>query len=123
MHKKIELNQIIRTKGDGRYSPYSVPVMFMTAKFNFYTMPDDGIAHEEPPLWGECNIEFSGSDWDVDEFGLMYTDSCINDISALFNEYTGMKLSWSEKGRQGWYFINLDAEFESVHHFNKFFGV
>jgi hypothetical protein len=63
-------------------------------------------------VWGELKVYFDTGTWDVDRYGLIYTDDLfLAELRAELNQlgYIGSDVYYSEQGMQGRDFVSLDV--------------
>lgn len=103
--KSTELNTSICTDGDGYWSVVARPVEVKSAALGF-TDYNDG------DLYGELQVEFDTNTWDIEQDGLIYTDSLFLEQLRIALEAKGLDasdLTYSEQGMQGENYVSLDA--------------
>lgn len=67
--------------------------------------------------WNELMVFFDVCTWNIDEYGLIYTDSCFEkELLKYFNEtldfdfkITPKHVSYSEQGMQGYNYVSFDV--------------
>ena len=69
---------------------------------------------EKDDEWCELRVYFNTEDWDVNKFGLIYTDSLFEYelIELLKSLGYGADVGYSEQGMQGDDYVSLDANEE-----------
>ena len=99
----INFNCTLRTAGDGYWSnkARAVDVTRITVPY----------INEEGDF-GELKVYFTKDSWDVDNDGLIYTDSqFLDELRAKLNEagLDGDDVDYSEQGMQGDNYVSLDV--------------
>ena len=99
----IKFNCVLRTGGDGYWSDVAKDV----AVTNIYVQ----YINEEKDF-GELCVQFDTSTWDIDEDGLIYTDSQFEEALFAKLQEAGLDTSdvgYSEQGMQGDDFVSFDV--------------
>lgn len=92
------------TCGDGYWSNAARDVAIKDMKVAYVNDEGD---------FGELRVYFDTADWDVNELGLIYTDSLFLEYLRNFlNEHglAGDDVDYSEQGMQGDNYVSLDVE-------------
>ena len=98
----IKVNTNLSTDGSGYWSKLATKVLVTGLELS-YTSDD----------WehGELRVHFSPDTWNVDVYGLIYTDNeFISNVKVLLSRLElGTDVSYSEQGMQGDTFVSLDV--------------
>lgn len=118
LSKAIPLNKTITVNGDGLWSSLTKQVRLTELSICYHSDQDlsnDGTLDEEIAVGdcASCIITFNTEDWDVETEGLIYTDSCEEEIKAIVAEAIGspdetVVMFWSEQGMQGDDYLHFD---------------
>ena len=100
----------LHTAGDGYWSEKSRAVRIVKLKLGYVSDDED---------FGELRVYFDKNDWDVDNDGLIYTDSLFAKelrewLTSIGYEANRNTLSYSEAGMQGDNYVSLDVEGEFI---------
>lgn len=106
---------IMHTAGDGYWSNVAKAVEVTDMKLGY--VDDDGD-------FGELCVYFNTDTWDVNEDGLIYTDSLFYTELQAFIKQHGLvvDLSYSEQGMQGDDYVSLDVGKEFLASWKQKFG-
>lgn len=94
---------ILHTSGDGYWSRAQRAVTITDVDLAYVSDDSD---------FGELQVVFDTKDWDVNELGLIYTDSGFFAELKQYLERQGLDtsdLSYSEQGMQGNDYVSLDV--------------
>ena len=93
---------IFNTRGDGYWSNVSKPVRITDMQLGYISDELD---------FGELRVYFDTKTWNVDEDGLIYTDSQFKQDLMQFVKQHGLvvDLCYSEQGMQGDDYVSLDV--------------
>ncbi len=93
---------IFNTRGDGYWSNVSKPVRITDMQLGYISDEMD---------FGELRVYFDTKTWNVNEDGLIYTDSQFyKDLQQFVKEHgLVVDLSYSEQGMQGDDYVSLDV--------------
>jgi hypothetical protein len=98
------------TSGDGYWSSViNAHVRVTDMKIGYI---DDELDDEGRCTFGELRVYFDTATWDVDEMGLIYTDSLfLKQLREFLDEHglPGNDVSYSEQGMQGDDYVSLDV--------------
>ena len=99
----IRFECVLNTGGDGYWSTVSTPVRVTKLSVPYINDEQD---------FGELRVHFDETTWNVDEDGLIYTDSIF--IHQLRDRLTaagfaGDDVDYSEQGMQGNRYVSLDV--------------
>jgi hypothetical protein len=99
---------IFNTAGDGFWSSViNAQVEITDMKIGYVS--DD---FEDEPDFGELRVYFDTKTWDIDEHGLIYTDSLfLKQLKKFLDQHglAGKDVDYSEQGMQGDDYVSLDA--------------
>ena len=101
--KMIKFQTTFNTAGDGFWSD-----LVGTVKTTYINLP---YVNDEQDF-GELRVYFDTASWDVNEDGLIYTDSkFLKELRAKLNEIgmAGADVDYSEQGMQGDNYVSLDV--------------
>ncbi len=109
------MDVIFHTAGDGYWSNVSKAVRVTDMKLGYVS--DDGD-------FGELRVYFDTDTWNVEQHGLIYTDSQFyKDLQVFVKEHgLAVDLCYSEQGMQGDNYVSLDVGAEFLQSWNKKFG-
>lgn len=99
----IQFESEIITAGDGLWSNVSKPVQVTEIEIAYVN---------EEKTFGELRVFFDTDTWDVNEDGLIYTDSQFLDHLKILLSLIGLDgddVSYSEQGMQGDNFVSCDV--------------
>lgn len=99
----IKFQTTFNTAGDGYWSD-----LVGTVKTTYINLP---YVNDEQDF-GELRVYFDTASWDVNEDGLIYTDSkFLKELRAKLNEIgmAGADVDYSEQGMQGDNYVSLDV--------------
>ena len=103
----VPLSAIVTTRGDGLWAKGIVKDVQLTSVtfVNPYEDTDNDFSYIS------CTVSFDIDSWNVEADSLVYTDSCINDITAEVSRAVGLPvtLEWSEMGMQGSDYLHFDC--------------
>jgi len=111
----MRFDRSIKTGGDGLWSS-SVKSVKTTELELDATKDADG------KMWGELQIEFDTSSWNINEDGLIYTDKTfMNELRAELNflGLIGDDVTYSEQGMQGNDYVSCDVGTEFIEQWIK----
>lgn len=114
---------IFNTSGDGFWSGVvnaQVEITDMQVEYISDDFPEGG-----EPDFGELRVYFDTKTWDVDEDGLIYTDSLfLKQLQKFLNQHglKGSDVSYSEQGMQGDDYVSLDVGQPFLKSWKKKFG-
>ena len=96
----------LHTAGDGYWSEKSRAVRIVKLKLGYVSDDED---------FGELRVYFDKNDWDVDNDGLIYTDSLFAKelrewLTSIGYDANKNTVFYSEQGMQGDYYVSLDVE-------------
>ena len=100
----------LHTAGDGYWSEKSRAVRIVKLKLGYVSDDED---------FGELRVYFDKNDWDVDNDGLIYTDSLFAKelrewLTSLNYDATRDTVFYSEMGMQGDNYVSLDVGEEFI---------
>jgi hypothetical protein len=97
-----EFNHILNTAGDGLWSGVAKPVKVTHIELAYINDGRD---------FGELRVHFDTSTWNIDEDGLIYTDSQFLEELCDTLEDLGIhsKVDYSEQGMQEADYVSLDV--------------
>jgi hypothetical protein len=106
---------VMHTKGDGYWSEAAKAVTITDMKLGYISDELD---------FGELRVYFDTTTWNVNEDGLIYTDSLFYKELQAFIKEQGLvvDLSYSEQGMQGDDYVSLDVGKEFLDSWAKKFG-
>lgn len=106
---------VMHTKGDGYWSEAAKAVTITDMKLGYISDDLD---------FGELRVYFDTRTWNVNEDGLIYTDSLFYKELQAFIKEQGLvvDLSYSEQGMQGDDYVSLDVGKEFLDSWAKKFG-
>lgn len=99
-------NAVCSTRGDGYWSNCARKVSLTKARLAYLDDDND---------FGELRVYFDTKSWDVEEHGLIYTDSMfLKELRALletlgFAKQEAKDVDYSEQGMQGDNYVSLDV--------------
>lgn len=99
----IKVNTVLNTCGDGYWSRAARAVTVTKLALGYTDDEDD---------FGELCVYFDTATWDVNELGLIYTDSQFEDELSTFLTSIGLAggdVGYSEQGMQGDNYVSLDV--------------
>jgi len=104
------------TRGDGYWSNRAKTVEITDMQLGYVSDEGD---------FGELRVYFNTATWNVDEDGLIYTDSQFyKDLQQFIKEHgLVVDLSYSEQGMQGDDYVSLDVGKEFLDSWAQKFGV
>jgi hypothetical protein len=108
---------IFSTNGKGYWSNAVKPVLITDMKLGYINDEED---------FGELRVYFDTKYWNVNEDGLIYTDSqFIADLRKFLNEQglVGKDVDYSEQGMQGDNYVSLDVGKKFLDSWNKKFNL
>lgn len=107
---------ILNTCGDGYWSDIAKPVLITDLQLGYVNEDSD---------FGELRVYFDTGTWDVNEDGLIYTDSQFYAELQEFIKEQGLvvDLCYSEQGMQGDDYVSLDVGAEFLDSWARKFGV
>ena len=93
---------IFNTSGDGYWSDVAKPVEIVDMRLGYVSDEGD---------FGELCVYFNTDTWDVEQDGLIYTDSQFYEDLQEFIKQQGLvvDLCYSEQGMQGEDYVSLDV--------------
>ena len=100
----------LHTDGNGYWSDKSCAVRIVKLKLGYVSDDED---------FGELRVYFDKNDWDVDNDGLIYTDSLFAKelrewLTSLNYDATRDTVFYSEMGMQGDNYVSLDVGEEFI---------
>jgi hypothetical protein len=106
---------IFSTVGDGYWSNKAKPVLITDMKLGYVNDDKD---------FGELRVYFDTEFWNVNEDGLIYTDTQFYADLQKFVKEQGLvvDLCYSEQGMQGDNYVSLDVGEEFLHSWARKFG-
>jgi hypothetical protein len=109
----LTFKRTLHTAGNGYWSNTAAAVA--VTKIDVPYINDDGD-------FGELRVHFKAKSWDVNELGLIYTDSKF--LAELRKELTaagldGKDVDYSEQGMQGDTYVSLDVGKKFINDWNK----
>lgn len=108
---------IFNTAGDGYWSTAAKAVEITDMKIGYCNDEGD---------FGELRVYFDTKTWNVNEDGLIYTDSAFLDDLQEFAEQQGLAwddVDYSEQGMQGDNYVSFDVGGKFLHRWSNKFGV
>lgn len=110
----IKLNAEVKVVGDGIWLANKYPETILLTVVEIVDPRYDESANDAEPGSLSVSIYFEG--WDINQYGLLYTDSSIETIQQLLNEQLDKKISieWSEQSMQEVNWLHFDAEFVNL---------
>jgi hypothetical protein len=107
---------VFSTAGDGYWSNVSKDVEVTDMQLGYVSDEQD---------FGELRVYFDTDTWDVNEHGLIYTDSKFKQDLMQFVKQQGLvvDLCYSEQGMQGDNYVSLDVGAEFLDSWARKFGV
>jgi hypothetical protein len=99
----IKFGAVVNVAGDGYWTTFSGQVRCTVADVPYINDEAD---------FGELRVYFNTQDWDVDEVGLIYTDSkFIAEVKEIFKAagFDSSDISYSEQGMQGDDYVSMDV--------------
>lgn len=112
----MKVNLICNTDGKGLWSRTSKAVKVTSLELNGIHI-DDGDGH------AELCVGFSKGSWDIDKYGLIYTDNqWLKDLKKSlaklgFSKKALKGLDYTEQGMQGDTYVSLDVDIPFVREF------
>jgi hypothetical protein len=109
---------ILSTSGDGYWSNVSKAVEIVDMQLGQYI--------SEELDFGELCVVFNTNTWDVNQDGLIYTDSkFLKELRVFLNHHglAGNDVEYSEQGMQGIDYVSLDVGGKFLKSWSKKFGV
>ena len=109
----MEINFVCHTDGSGYWSQVATAVACVGIKLS-YLSGDSKFA--------EVHVVFDESTWDVDQYGLIYTDrKWLNELHSRLAQFgfDCSYLDYSEQGMQGKMFVSLDAGPEFINSWRR----
>jgi hypothetical protein len=97
------MQTIFSTVGDGYWSNVAKPVLITDMRIGYINDEKD---------FGELRVYFDTKYWDVNEDGLIYTDSnFLAELREFLNSHklAGADVDYSEQGMQGDNYVSLDV--------------
>ena len=111
------MNKVVfQTSGDGYWSDVATSVTITDIKLNYINDEGD---------FGELCVYFNTKEWNVNEHGLIYTDSkFLSMLQAFLCErgIDGNDVSYSEQGMQGDDYVSCDVGEEFIKSWTAKFG-
>lgn len=111
------VNTTLHTVGDGYWSREARDVRITGLDVAYEN--DEG-------SFGELRVSFNPQDWDIDQHGLIYTDSqWIQELRAYLAGFLGLdcsEIDYSEQGMQGDDYVSLDVEESFLRSWHQLFG-
>ena len=106
---------ILNTSGDGYWSTVAKPVEVVDMQLGYVA---------EDKEFGELRVYFNTDTWNVNEDGLIYTDSGFYKDLQVFIKQHGLvvDLCYSEQGMQGDDYVSLDVGAEFIASWEAKFG-
>ena len=104
----VKFQATFNTAGDGYWSDVAKAVQTTRIALPYVNEEQD---------FGELRVYFSTKQWNVDEDGLIYTDSqFLKELRAKLNEIgmAGADVEYSEQGMQGDDYVSLDVGEEFI---------
>ncbi len=110
------MQTVFNTAGDGYWSDVAKPVLITDMQLGYVSDEQD---------FGELRVYFDTSTWNVNEDGLIYTDSQFKLDLIEFVKQQGLvvDLCYSEQGMQGDNYVSLDVGKEFLDSWARKFGV
>jgi hypothetical protein len=114
--KERDMQTVFNTAGDGYWSNVAKPVLITDMQLGYVSDEQD---------FGELRVYFDTSTWNVNEDGLIYTDSQFKLDLIEFVKQQGLvvDLCYSEQGMQGDNYVSLDVGKEFLDSWARKFGV
>jgi arginine/lysine/ornithine decarboxylase len=112
---EMKVDFVLNTCGDSLWSNKIKPVTITDIRL---------VDTNEDDTFGELCVYFDGQDWDVNENGLIYTDSLFLDQLKHELSVRGIstEISYSEQGMQGDYYVSFDVGREFIDSFLLMYG-
>lgn len=107
---------VFNTSGDGFWSNVAKPVTVVDMRLNYVSDELD---------FGELCVYFDSS-WDIEQDGLIYTDSrFVRELRRFLHEHNlpGADVDYSEQGMQGDDYVSLDVGGKFIEAWSKKFNV
>lgn len=110
------LNATLSTDGKGYWTNQIKSVLVYEAFVNANMTDSDD-------LYGELRVLFHVKDWNIEEFGLIYTDDKWEEelkayfMSLGFSKEAAENIGYSEQGMQGRNYVSLDCGHKFVEEF------
>ena len=101
--QKQTVKDVLTTCGDGYWSSVSKSVQITDIALSYVNDEGD---------FGELRVYFNTDDWDVQEEGLIYTDSMfMEELQTMLDGMglTGADVGYSEQGMQGNNYVSCDV--------------
>lgn len=111
------MQTIFSTCGDGYWSNVAKPVQVTDMRIGYINDERD---------FGELRVYFNTKFWDVNEDGLIYTDSnFLAELREFLDQHglQGMDVDYSEQGMQGDNYVSLDVGEKFLSAWDAKFGV
>ncbi len=111
------MQTIFSTVGDGYWSDAAKPVLVTDMRIGYINDEKD---------FGELRVYFDTKYWDVNEDGLIYTDSnFLAELREFLNTHklAGHDVDYSEQGMQGDNYVSLDVGEKFLTAWDAKFGV
>ncbi len=93
----------LETAGDGYWSEHATEVDIEDMRVAYINDEQD---------FGELRVYFATEDWNVEQHGLIYTDSLfLKQLQSFLNKHgiAGADVEYSEQGMQGDNYVSLDV--------------
>jgi len=88
----------------GRYAKIDQELQFRVKRIEYFSTDDENMEDE----YGNIDIYLGG--YEASEIGMLYSDEkTIRSLNRLLRD-EGIEVMWSEQGKQGGHFINVDFE-------------
>ena len=103
----MQVNEILHTAGTGLWSTTQADVLVTHMELGYVA---------EDKEFGELRVYFNTEDWDVEQDGLIYTDSKFKIDLQDYIKQQGLvvDLCYSEQGMQGDDYVSLDVGAEFI---------
>lgn len=111
------MQTIFSTAGDGYWSDVAKPVQITDMRIGYINDEKD---------FGELRVYFNTKFWNVNEDGLIYTDSnFLAELREFLNSHklVGADVDYSEQGMQGDNYVSLDVGKKFLAAWDAKFGV
>jgi hypothetical protein len=109
---KLKTPVVLNTDGKGLWSNVDKPVKVTSIEVHTY----------EDETFGEMRVFFDTKSWDIDRFGLIYTDKLFEKELFQYLSFLGVnceRCGYSEQGMQGDDYVSLDVGEKFIKSFSK----
>jgi hypothetical protein len=111
-----KLKNILNVGGNGLWSNTLKKVNISKMEVHYYYESEDDV-----PKWGELRVFFHKKSWDINKYGIIYTDKTfLKELSEwLVKLKINSKADYSEQGMQGDYYVSLDVDKKFIIEWDK----